>query len=284
MKIEVSDIIDKIGQSKIIAEYLAAASTSLYLVMNLIYNMKHQIQCEDYYQVPGKYFHSTINNRLLYLALVIAMIVACFTPVAIKKYYEKNGHTKFGDKVYVIFLTVVIGMEMGFFNVYNLIEIMRQTYKAGDIFININSFLNRHANITIAVVVILGSMSLLGITLLDEIKNIKFMIIKQIIIVMFGIALLLSILFMVYGTIFKLSINIEDKTKYEFVMQGKKEYVILTEYDEKILVVPYKKLDNGQYIFYTNKYYFIEKYQGVYRYIDCTNGIKIESEKTYDAL
>ena len=141
--------------------------------------------------------------------------------------------------------------------------------------------MNKHANITIAVVVILGSMSLLGITLLDEIKNIKFMIIKRIIIVMFGIALLLSILFMVYGTIFKLSINIEDKTKYEFVMQEKKEYVILTEYDDKILVVPYEKLDNGQYI---NKYYFIEKYQSVYQYIDCTNGIKIESEKTYDAL
>lgn len=173
---------------------------------------------------------------------------------------------------------------MGFFNVYNLIEIMRLTYKAGDIYININSFLNRHANITIAIVVILGSMSLLGITLLDEIKNIKFMVIKRIIIVMFEIALLLSILFMVYGTIFKLSINIEDKTKYEFVMQEKKEYVILTEYDDKILVVPYEKLDNGQYVFYTNKYYFIEKYQGVYQYIDCTNGIKIESEKTYDAL
>ena len=47
--------------------------------------------------------------------------------------------------------------------------------------------------------------------------------------------------------------------------EEKKEYVILTEYDDKILVVPYEKLDNGQYIFYTNKYYFIEKYQGVYQ-------------------
>lgn len=73
---------------------------------------------------------------------------------------------------------------------------------------------------------------------------------------------------MIYGTIFKLGISVEDKTKYEVVTIDEEDYVVLSEHDDKILVVLYEVKENGEYIFDTSKYWFYEKYQGIHRYIN----------------
>lgn len=70
------------------------------------------------------------------------------------------------------------------------------------------------------------------------------------------------------GIILKFSIAIEDKTKYEFVTVEENKYVVLSEHEDKILIVPYEINENGQYVFNTSKYWFCEKYQGTYKYID----------------
>lgn len=247
---------------------IAGGLAALYPIVNFMYNLSYQSECEGFYGIPGKYFHSTIDNRLLYLACILILIIICATPIIIRKYDEKKQIQTKGLTVYFSFVAAVVGMEIGLLNVYNLLEIMKQTHKTYGWIRSVNNFLDKNATITIIVVIVAGTIALLGITLMDKIRVIKWKWIKNITNVVFILSFVISLLLMIYGTIFKLSISIEDKTKYELVTIDEEEYVVLSEHDDKILVVLYEVKENGQYIFDTSRYWFYEKYQGTHRYIN----------------
>ena len=247
---------------------IAGGLAALYPIVNFMYNLSYQSKCEGFYGVPGKYFHSTIDNRLLYLAYILILIIICVTPVIIRKYDEKKQVQVKGSTVYISFVAAVVGMEIGFLNVYNLLEIMKQTHKTYDWIKSVNNFLDKNATITITVVIVAGTIALLGITLMDKLSVIKRKWIKIVINCVFIFSFVISLLLMIYGTIFKLGISVEDKTKYEVVTIDEEDYVVLSEHDDKILVVLYEVKENGEYIFDTSKYWFYQKYQGTHRYIN----------------
>lgn len=81
---------------------------------------------------------------------------------------------------------------------------------------------------------------------------------------------------MMYGTIIKLSVTVEDKTKYEIVNIDEESYVVLSECNDKLLVVPYEVTNDGQCIFKTKQYKFIDMYDGTYQYVDICSSPIIE--------
>ena len=189
-------------------------------------------------------------------------------PNMLKKYYEKREKITKGNLAEAIFLSIIIGIVIGFINVYNLIEIMKQTYRTHIVFRVINNWLDNHAYFTITVVIVLGSVSVLGLTLMDHLKNIKCDKIKNVVCFILSVSLIASLMVMLYGTIFKLSISIEDKSKYEFVTYDEEEYVVLSSYDEKILIIPFEIDEKEQYIFKTGQYSFMNQDKGIYKYKD----------------
>ncbi len=255
---------------------------TVYPIVNFIYNVFYQSECEKFYGVPSKYFHSSINNILIYLGGILILILLGASTIFLKKYDEKNNVKVKGVTLYVSVLAISVGLIFGLLNVYNLIEIMKQTHKTNDFFRSINIFLNNNAVLTIIVVIALSVIAWLGITLNDIINSIKSIRIKTTINIICVFSIVLSILLMTYGTIFKLSISIEDKTKYEFVILDKDDYVILSEYNDKFLIVKYEIDNNGQYIFDTSKYWFCEKNQGSYSYISLKYRPKVNFDKEKD--
>ena len=249
---------------------------TLYPILNAVYKKVYRSDCEAFYGLPGKYFDSNIDNRILYLACIIILISICIVPLLMKKYDKKRESITKGYLVQAVFLSIIIGMEIGVFNVYNLIEIMRQTNTKYGLFRVINCLLDDHARFTVTVVVVLGSLSVFGITIVDELRGIKWKCIKEVLFGLLSTSLVLSVLLMIYGTIFRLSISVEDKTKYEFVTYDDDEYVVLSTYDNKLLIVPFEIKKNGQYIFKTNQYVFKEPYDAIYRYIDIGNIPKVQ--------
>lgn len=239
---------------------------TLYSIINTGYKIVYQNECENFYGIPGKYFDSDIDNRLLYLLCIIILLFMGIMPTLLKKYYEKKDKLTKGNLVEAIFLSVIIGVELGCINVYNLIEIMKQTYRTCGVFQKINNWLDNHAGFIVIVVIVLGSISVLGLTLMDYLKNIKCNIVKNIVSVILSVSLVVSLVVMVYGTIFKLSISIKDKSKYEFVVYNEKEYVVLSSCGEKILIIPFEIDENEQYIFKTSQYSFINQDKGLYQY------------------
>lgn len=247
---------------------LVGVLVAIYTALNYIYNLLYQLKCEEFYRIPGKYFHATVDNKLLYLGCIIILLFICAIPLIMKKYDEKSENLTKGSIVYISFLSIAIGMEVGFLNVSNLVEIMRQTYKMNKFFRCVSCFLDNYAVFTIFIVIALFSGALLGFTLLEQLRHIKKTWVRNIINFLFIISFVVSFVIMVYGTIIRMGIRIEDKTKYEFVTIEDKEYVILSEHEEKMLIVPYEYKENGQYVFTTSQYRFFDKYQGIYRYDD----------------
>lgn len=262
---EKKSVVEYIVSHKEFITIILGLCAVLYPLLNMVYKNIYQNRCEKFYGIPGKYFDSTIDNRLLYLLCIIILLLISLAPAFMKRYYEKNENLKKGFLVEAIFLSIVIGMEIGCFNVLNLVEIMKQTHKRGMIFQAINNWLNDNAYFTIIAVTILGSFSVLTITLIENLKNIKWKWIRNIISIVLILSLMASIMLMLYGTLCKLSISVEDKTMYEFVTYDD-EFVVLSSVDEKILMVPFEIDENGQYIFKTNQYFFGKKYDGIYQY------------------
>lgn len=254
-----------ISKKELITIMIGLCAT-LYPIVNTVYKIMYQNECEKFYGIPGKYFDSDIDNRLLYLLCIIILLFMGIMPTLLKKYYEKKDKLTKGNLVEAIFLSVIIGIELGCINVYNLIEIMKQTYRTCEVFQKINNWLDNHAYFTVTVVIILGSISVLGLTLMEHLKNIKCNITKSVVCVILSVSLIASLVVMVYGTIFKLSISIKDKSKYEFVMYNEEEYVVLSTYEEKILIIPFEIDEKEQYIFKTSQYLFINQDKGLYKY------------------
>jgi len=75
---------------------------------------------------------------------------------------------------------------------------------------------------------------------------------------------------LLFGSISQITSTIDQKTKYEFITVDDNEYVILSEYKGKFLVVSFEK-DRGEYIFNTNQYKFINMNQGLITYKDVKN-------------
>ncbi|MBQ7432689.1 MAG: hypothetical protein IJV50_04385 [Lachnospiraceae bacterium] len=263
---EKKSIVEHIVSHKEIITIILGLCVSLYSIVNSIYKIMYQIKCETFYGLPGKYFNSNVNNGLLYVGGIIILLLISIAPTLMKKYDEQKENL---TKIYLAKVTfsIFIGVEIGLVNVYNLIEIMRQTYKMNNFFRTINYWLNNNAYFTITVVVILGSISVLGINFIDKLNNIKQKWIKNIVHSVVLLSVMISVLTMLYGAGSKLNISIEDKTKYEFVTYDT-EYVVLSSYNEKLLIVPFEIDENGQYIFKTSQYSFCEPYDGMYQYRD----------------
>ena len=258
----------KLSSYKKIIFGLAGILVSAYPIVNIVYNALYQIKSEALYGIPGKYFHDSVDNRLMYLGCIVILMGMCAIPVIIKKHDEKSLGQKKVSNAYVYFLSIVLGVPVGVLNVDNWLAIMKHVYKKNSWFGKIVSFLSQNTYIMIFII-ILGSMAVLGLTYNFQIIKSHFL--KEFFIKMFAIAFALSFTLAIGGVVCRLSINLEDQTKYELVVIDKQSYAVLAEDDEKILAVPYIETKDEEFVFDTRKYYFFDKYQGTYQYVYMKN-------------
>lgn len=258
----------KLSSYKKIIFGLAGILVSAYPIVNIVYNALYQIKSEALYGIPGKYFHDSVDNRLMYLGCIVILMGMCAIPVIIKKHDEKSLGQKKVSNAYVYFLSIVLGVPVGVLNVDNWLAIMKHVYKKNSWFGNIVSFLSKNTYIMIFII-ILGSMAVLGLTYNFQIIKSHFL--KEFFIKMFAIAFALSFTLTIGGVVCRLSINLEDQTKYELVVIDKQSYAVLAEDDEKILAVPCIETKDEDFVFDTRKYYFFDKYQGTYQYVYMKN-------------
>lgn len=254
----------------------------VYSVMNILYNLTYQLKCEKFYGIPGKYFHSSIDKNLIYLALVSIFIGFCAAIISVRKNNLKKQCKEKRSRVEIVFLCILVGGILGSLNVFNLLEIIEDNlfdWNTGFVL-----FLLEKSYVVMTIVFVLGIVLLLSFTFVDKIIKIKRKWVKIIISVIVVLTFLINISLMILGTHYKLSISLEDKLQYEFVTIDEKEYVVLSEHDNKILVVMYEIGEHGRYIFKTSKYWLYEKNYGTYRFMDIKYSpeINIEGKNIYE--
>ncbi len=234
----------------------------LYFVLNTLYKVAYQGDCEDFFNIPGKYFVSSIDNKAIYLILIILCIIIFFSPSLLKKRMEKSGEKKSSIYLYIISLIIILGLFLGLLNFLNLFIILEKINQVIWLPQKLIQWISRNIFIIIFVMVIFSIATLILFILNTEVKRIRFKIIKKVI---FGIGILsylISASLYFGATVIKLSTNIEDKIQYETFIIDDKNMVVLSEKDDKLLAVEYDVI-NGKATFFTDKYIFID-YNNIY--------------------
>lgn len=263
-KNKISSILKRVTRHEKLIEItgsLIAIVVALYPIINYVYNFSYQKDCEQFYNVPGKYFCGNIGENILFVGLLIVLMLFAVVPAIMRKQEIKNGIETKASLTYIIFLTIALGFSVGVVNACSLEIIMERTNNSV-----INNFINAHAMPIVICITVMFIISLLCIVLMKEIKDIKYKAIKMAIIVVFSISTFVSAMLMIYGTMFKLGTESKDITKYEFAEKDNQHYIVVSDYNDKKVVMKYYE-DNGIFYIDTDKYYFIDD-QAVFSYKD----------------
>lgn len=234
-----------------------------YSIIMFIYNNIYQQDCEEFYKIPAKYFEGDLNEKILYIVFIIGLMAILIYPIIARNQDKKENHeTKFTLIFYFGYM-LIIGAYISVLNVYFLDAILKN--------ISINIFVNENGIITRVFVCFI---TYVGLVFLDKINNLKKS--KKIVSLFVIICISLDALLLIGSTGCVLSKSIKDKNNYEIMYVNNKKYVVLSEYDDKILAVPLRIGKDGQYIFSTSKYEFWDRLQGKFKFEKLDKRPKIE--------
>lgn len=237
-----------------------------YSIIMFIYNKTYQQDCEEFYKIPAKYFEGDLNEKILYIVFIIGLMAILIYPIIARNQDKKeNRETKFTLIFYFGYM-LIIGACISVLNVCFLDAILKN--------ISINIFVNENGIITRVFVYFITYVGLMGLVFLDKINILKKS--KKIVSLFVIICISLDALLLIGSTGCVLSKSIKDKSNYEIMYVNNKKYVVLSEYDDKILAVPLRIGKDGQYIFSTSKYEFWDRLQGKFKFEKLDKRPKIE--------
>ena len=241
--------------------------TSLYTCFSIISNKLYKIKCESFYNIPSKYFSVDYSIKIILLVCLLLMFSVPLMCLYGKRYIIKSGATKFEVKSYTLIVTIFAGLCMGLLNIYDLIFITETPEKIFKLTEAGSKFINRHSNGIVWTTMILGMLSVVGVILFDDIWKIKKKSFRAAIQWISLIPILFTTILFSAGIYFKMSSGVEELRKYEIICDNNNQYVVLSNCDDKALVAQFNVDENGQYVFYTSEYQFIDKYKGDFKYI-----------------
>ena len=265
-------IFDMVLKHKELIKVVIGGLAVAYSIINYVHNYTYQKQCEDFFGIPSRYFSDSISIKLLYFFVMMCIIASIFVPSALLGWYKKQGKEDTYSNVLSISVSVLLSLMLVVINAQNLIIII-QFHNKNKIFKLIVGLMNQNIAMILVIIVIIIVIAPFAMILWIKVRQ---KIIKNICLVIFWISFIANIIVLIYATQIKMGTTIEDKTKYEIVINMKTKYVVLSEENEKVLVVEYCEKD-GKYVFNTKKYLFLNKYDCEFSYIDTGVSPKIEN-------
>jgi len=247
----------------------------IYVIIREICNILFKNECEDFYGIPQAYFSSDFKLEILYFVVSILGIVFIVYPAIARILIERNQEEK--KKSVEIFwgiFSVIYGVCYGFLNVANARDIPY-----------VWKFVSKYEVLCALcewALFSFGIVAVLGLTFSLELSNKEgqWKKIRKI-----GYIFCISATTITMGLqVIKIGYSldnrsIKDKTEYEFVVGAEKEYVVLSEKDDTILVVEYDINSDGKYVFYTGEYEFLERKDYKYFYEDIGSEPERKHEK-----
>lgn len=269
--------IDKISKYYKMVAAVEAAVIVQYPIVNHIFNMLYQQECENFYLIPGKYFKKTIDKGMLYTGIILMIVTMCLIPIYLRKYTEKRGEGSRETLGYGIVLSMLLGLLVGNVSLYSLILIINKFIHTNGAFEFLSKFFNRHALLVVCVLIVISYISIVGIFLYDVIYKIKAKWLKSIL--SFGVLASITVcgVLLVCGTVFKTTIPIKEKLDYEIFKSKGNEYIVLSEYQDKLLVVNYK--EEYPCTLFTDDYMLLDKCNGTYSYVIMETAPLVESDR-----
>lgn len=278
---EIESIVDKVDTNKIekltlIGGFIFTIMGGVYFAANYLYNQRYKQKNQSYYGIPSKYFQGSIEDKVFYLILVIILICIIFSSLLLLLLYKnfiKNRTAKSTDKLMAWIITVAMGFTFSILNIKNLFDIIEIIEKN-----KFTIFVNNHMFGASMIIVMLSIVEIICITYNDEIgskRNEKWKkYFNMFAWVIFG----LSFIMLIVALGVKFSYNAESKTIYETIVYEDKNMAILSDLDDKVLIVEYEINENKETILKTYNYMIVDKENLVISYKDLGEKIIVVKE------
>ena len=206
----------------------------------MLFNVYYKMRCRDYFGIPPKYFSYDFKSMFIETFFKSLAWIICYLILYYIYYLFKNEKI-FKNikelKISYLFLFKIFTIVLVFFWFISIIYIV--------IYIILGIYLDT----SIFTILCLLFISIIFIYLLEK-KKILFS--KSFIILNMFLAFML-IFFIRFETI-----HPENDKNYEVTFMNNEKVVVLSNSNDKCLVVKYEEKD-GEAIFYTKKYYFINR-------------------------
>lgn len=274
---EIESIVDKVDTNKIekltlIGGFIFTIMGGVYFVANYLYNQRYKQKNQSYYGILSKYFQGSIEDKVFYLILVIILICIIFSSLLLL-YNIKNRTDKIIDRLMVKITAFAMGVVFWILNIKNLFDIIEIIEKNKFII-----FVNNHIFGVSMIIAMFSVVGIICITYNDEIgsklneKWKKYF--NMFAWVIFG----LSFIILIVALGVKFSYNAESKTIYETIVYEGKNMAILSDLDDKVLIVEYEINENKETILKTYNYMIVDKENLVISYKDLGEKIIVVKE------
>lgn len=274
---EIESIVDKVDTNKIekltlIGGFIFTIMGGVYFVANYLYNQRYKQKNQSYYGIPSKYFQGSIEDKVFYLILVIILICIIFSSLLLL-YNIKNRTDKIIDRLMVKITAFAMGVIFWILNIKNLFDIIEIIEKN-----KFTIFVNNHIFGVSMIIAMFSVVGIIYITYNDEIgsklneKWKKYF--NMFAWVIFG----LSFIILIVALGVKFSYNAESKTIYETIVYEDKNMAILSDLDDKVLIVEYEINENKETILKTYNYMIVDKENLVISYKDLGEKIIVVKE------
>lgn len=274
---EIESIVDKVDTNKIekltlIGGFIFTIMGGVYFVANYLYNQRYKQKNQSYYGIPSKYFQGSIEDKVFYLILVIILICIIFSSLLLL-YNIKNRTDKIIDRLMVKITAFAMGVVFWILNIKNLFDIIEIIEKN-----KFTIFVNNHIFGVSMIIAMFSVVGIICITYNDEIgsklneKWKKYF--NMFAWVIFG----LSFIILIVALGVKFSYNAESKTIYETIVYEDKNMAILSDLDDKVLIVEYEINENKETILKTYNYMIVDKENLVISYKDLGEKIIVVKE------
>ncbi|MGI5897295.1 MAG: hypothetical protein ACOX6U_10140 [Oscillospiraceae bacterium] len=89
-------------------------------VLTVVYTVFYRQNCEEFYNIPGRYFSADIQEKAFYLLLVAGMVVFPFLLGRMKRRALKRGEYNRSMRGYLAVLTTFVGLVYGAINTFGM--------------------------------------------------------------------------------------------------------------------------------------------------------------------
>ena len=263
---------DRIEKLTLIGGFIFTIISVVYFAVNYFYNQMYKQKNQSYYGIPSKYFQGSIEDKVFYLILVIILICIIFSSLLLL-YNIKNRTDKIIDRLMVKITAFAMGVVFWILNIKNLFDIIEIIEKN-----KFTIFVNNHIFGVSMIIAMFSVVGIICITYNDEIgsklneKWKKYF--NMFAWVIFG----LSFIMLIVALRVKFSYNAESKTIYETIVYEDKNMAILSDLDDKVLIVEYEINENKETILKTYNYMIVDKENLVISYKDLGEKIIVVKE------
>lgn len=228
--------------AKFIEKNLIAIVSLVSSILVLILNEKYKSDCEQFYQIPGKYFSPSLNNILFLIIMFGGLSFLGIMPSIMLK-FEKNA--KNSVKIFCIFFATFVGLIMGIV-MFLFLGMTKSIYD------------NWFCLILVAVAFIFTFVGIFMLTSKDNFEGIlKNKLFGTVFIVIFVLSVV-GAMFTVVNSSKIIFRNVKYKSLYEFTTVQNSPYIIVSEYDGNYVVMSYH-IEKDKYVLYKGNYKLIGK-------------------------